>query len=89
MLLRECIQKILEHLFSQVLTSRYALLDEERYDAVRMALGLPAKGMHYSPLISPMLGGSQTSHRAILAPIRLHRGSARSARTLESLSRVG
>ncbi|MFJ2990798.1 SMI1/KNR4 family protein [Collimonas sp. NPDC087041] len=45
-------------LFSEVLNNQYALLDEPRYDAVRSALGLLPAGMHYAPILSPMLGGS-------------------------------
>lgn len=46
------------NLFSRILTDRYALLDESRYDAVRAMLGPLETGMHYAPIINPMIGGS-------------------------------
>lgn len=59
-------------LFSQILTNRYALLDESRYDAVRSALGIPAAGMHYAPLISPMLGGAGAAENFRLETPNVH-----------------
>ncbi|MFZ6744682.1 hypothetical protein ACO0LC_15790 [Undibacterium sp. JH2W] len=45
-------------LFAHVLSDRYALLDEQRFEAAIKMLGPLRTGMHYAPIVSPMLGGS-------------------------------
>lgn len=45
-------------LFENVLVSRDAITDTERLDAVRERLGRLPEGMHYAPIVSPMVGGS-------------------------------
>ena len=59
-------------LFNEILTNRYALLDEMRYDAVRAQLGVQEIGMHYAPLISPMLGGKGTADNFCLETPNVH-----------------
>ncbi len=44
-------------LFEQVLVDRSALVDPDRLKAVERSLGPLTPGMHYAPLVSPMLGG--------------------------------
>lgn len=44
-------------LFGGVLRDRYALVDRARYEGVRGKLGPLQTGMHYAPIVSPMLGG--------------------------------
>jgi len=45
-------------LFDRILADRYALLDEIRFDTISSKLGVLREGMHYAPIISPMLGGA-------------------------------
>ncbi|TAL21348.1 MAG: hypothetical protein EPO01_11445 [Aquabacterium sp.] len=45
-------------LFDVLLTDQYALMDERRYLEVRSKLGGLEAGMHYAPIVSPVLGGS-------------------------------
>lgn len=59
-------------LFSQILIDRYALLDEARYDGVRAVLGIQEAGMHYAPLVSPMLGGKGTTENFCLETPNVH-----------------
>jgi len=48
----------ISELFAHVLTSRDAITDVERLDKVRETLGVQPPGSHYSPIVSPMIGGS-------------------------------
>ncbi|PHV37006.1 SMI1/KNR4 family protein [Janthinobacterium sp. BJB304] len=47
-----------QELFAQVLTERFALVDARRLQAVESQLGPLRQGMHYAPLVSPLLDGS-------------------------------
>lgn len=47
--------------FRVIMSDKYALLDREVYHRVRRALGPLADGMHYAPIVSPMVGGSDSS----------------------------
>lgn len=44
-------------LFESVLAGKYALFDEVRFEAVYNKLGGLQSGMHYAPIVSPLLGG--------------------------------
>jgi len=44
-------------LFEYLLSDRHALLDKQRFIAVHERLGPLQNGMHYAPIVSPMLGG--------------------------------
>lgn len=44
-------------LFRETLSDRYALVDRGRYESVRARLGPLQTGMHYAPILSPLLGG--------------------------------
>jgi hypothetical protein len=44
--------------FEYLITDKYALLDEARFDAISNKFGSLQLGMHYAPIVSPLLGGS-------------------------------
>ena len=67
-----CVARGEGHLFEEVLTNRYALLDDHRYDAVRAALGLLPAGMHYAPLLSPLVGGEGSADNFCLETPNVH-----------------
>lgn len=46
-----------KQLFENLLVDKYVFWDEQRFEAVLFKLGPLQNGMHYAPLISPMLGG--------------------------------
>jgi hypothetical protein len=46
-----------ESLFERVLVGRYAIDDPDRVARVIRELGPPKPGMHYAPIVSPMVGG--------------------------------
>jgi len=48
----------IEDLFDKVLIDRYSLVEKERLDGVNKRLGILKKGMHYAPILSPLLGGT-------------------------------
>jgi hypothetical protein len=59
----------IEDLFLNVLSNRYALVDEQRLNGVWKSLGDLPDGMHYAPIISPMLGGTgELSNFAVETP---------------------
>jgi hypothetical protein len=47
----------LDELFGSVLTDRYALTNPELLVGVRAVVGGLADGMHYAPIVSPLVGG--------------------------------
>lgn len=50
-----------DEFFEVLMTDRYSLVDEDRYRAVFDKLGPLKTGMHYAPLVSPILGGGGSS----------------------------
>ena len=48
-------------LFNNILINRFTLVDEERFNSVSARLGPLRTGMHYAPLVSPLIGGSGNS----------------------------
>lgn len=46
-------------LFELLAQDRFALVDEARYNAVSQRLGGLQAGMHYAPLVSPLIGGGK------------------------------
>lgn len=59
-------------LFDSLLVDKYAILDEQRFDAVLARLGPLQSGMHYSPLISPMVGGSGSAENFCFETPNVH-----------------
>jgi hypothetical protein len=49
-----------QDLFARVLCDRFALVDKERLEMVSAQLGELQTGMHYAPIVSPMLGGDSS-----------------------------
>jgi hypothetical protein len=47
-----------DRLFRRVLSERHALVDARRLRQLRRKLGPLPRGMHYAPIVSPLLGGS-------------------------------
>jgi len=64
------------HLFEEVLTDRYALVDRARHEAVRARLGALPAGMHYAPIVSPILGGSGDPGNFALETPKVHFATA-------------
>jgi len=50
----------LEVVFSEVLVARDAFTDLDLLKRVEAKLGLLPKGMHYAPIVSPLIGGTLT-----------------------------
>ncbi len=59
-------------LFEMVLGDRYALVDIERHSGVVSQLGELPPGMHYAPLLSPMLGGTGVSENFCVETPNVH-----------------
>lgn len=58
--------------FDNIMSDRYALVDEDRYHSVLNRIGRLKDGMHYAPLVSPMLGGSGSSDNFCLETANVH-----------------
>ncbi|MFZ6733712.1 hypothetical protein ACO0LG_17425 [Undibacterium sp. Ji42W] len=59
-------------LFSRVLSDKYALLDEQRFAAALNRLGPLRTGMHYAPIVSPMIGGSSDTDNLCFETPNVH-----------------
>lgn len=59
-------------LFSSLLVERHALMDEDRYKAVRALLGPLRSGMHYAPVVSPFFGGTGQPDNFCLETANVH-----------------
>lgn len=51
------IAKSADEFFGNLMTERYALVDRDRLIAVEKKLGELKTGMHFAPIVSPLLGG--------------------------------
>jgi hypothetical protein len=58
--------------FSDVLGRRGSILEEEVLGGVKRRLGRVRDGMHYVPIVSPMVGGSARPDNYILGRRRVH-----------------
>ena len=59
-------------LFDVVLASQDSLIDDGRYRATRERLGFLRDGMHYAPLLSPLVGGSGAADNMCLETANVH-----------------
>lgn len=63
-------------LFSEILPDQDALVPKERLKAVCSVLGRPPLGLHYSPIVSPLLGGSDRADNFCVETANVHLRSA-------------
>ena len=59
-------------LFEEVLGDQYAFEEEGRLRAVRKALGDLRDGMHYAPVVSPLIGGENKVENICLETANVH-----------------
>ena len=62
----------MHELFASILCDRYALVDPELLPQLKERLGLLPDGMHYAPIVSPLLGGSMRVENHDFEPARVH-----------------
>lgn len=70
------ISKNSEEFFSELLSDKYSLLDEERYKTVFKKLGELEMGMHYAPIVSPLFGGKGDAENFAFETPNVHFRSA-------------
>ena len=61
-----------DDLFERVLTDPTALVDKERFRMTRERLGPLKGGMHYAPLVSPLVGGTGDIDNMCLETANVH-----------------
>ncbi len=78
-----------EELFSAVLKERNAINDPQLTDALIERLGMVQPGMHYVPIVSPLLGGSNHPENFHLETANVHFRTAVATRKLAAHLPVG
>ena len=61
-----------DHFFSGVLNDKYALVEPSLLNSVNKKFGHVTDGMHYSPIISPMIGGNLDSDNFTMETPSIH-----------------
>ncbi|WP_215406156.1 SMI1/KNR4 family protein [Janthinobacterium sp. JC611] len=74
-------------LFERVLTERFALVDERRLIGVEKNYGRLKEGMHFAPIVSPMLGGKGNVENFCLETPNVHFRTA--IATFKSIQKSG